>query len=44
MASVINTNVASLNTQRSLASSQAGLNQAIQRLSSGMRNRSRLNC
>lgn len=37
MASVINTNVASLNTQRSLASSQAGLNQAIQRLSSGMR-------
>jgi flagellin len=37
MASVINTNVASLNTQRSLSSSQAGLNQAIQRLSSGMR-------
>ncbi len=37
MASVINTNVASLNTQRSLSSSQAGLNTAIQRLSSGMR-------
>jgi flagellin len=37
MAAVINTNIASLNTQRSLASSQAGLNTAIQRLSSGMR-------
>jgi flagellin len=37
MASVINTNIASLNSQRSLSTSQAGLNQAIQRLSSGMR-------
>lgn len=37
MAAVINTNIASLNTQRNLASSQAGLNTAIQRLSSGMR-------
>jgi flagellin len=37
MASVINTNIASLNTQRSLSTSQAGLNQAIQRLSSGLR-------
>ncbi len=37
MASVINTNVASLNAQRSLSASQAGLQTAIQRLSSGMR-------
>lgn len=37
MASVINTNVASLNTQRNLSASQAGLNTAIQRLSSGLR-------
>jgi flagellin len=37
MASVINTNIASLNTQRNLGASQAGLNTSIQRLSSGMR-------
>ena len=37
MASVINTNVASLNSQRNLASSQASLNTSIQRLSSGLR-------
>jgi flagellin len=37
MASVINTNVASLNAQRNLASSQASLNTSIQRLSSGLR-------
>lgn len=37
MASVINTNVASLNTQRNLSASQAGLNTSIQRLSSGLR-------
>jgi flagellin len=37
MAAVINTNIASLNTQRALSSSQGSLNQAIQRLSSGMR-------
>lgn len=37
MASVINTNIASLNTQRNLSASQASLNTSIQRLSSGLR-------
>ncbi len=37
MPSVINTNIASLNTQRNLNSSQASLNTSIQRLSSGLR-------
>jgi flagellin len=37
MASVINTNIASLNTQRSLSASQGQLNTALQRLSSGLR-------
>ena len=37
MASVINTNVASLNTQRNLGASQAALNTSIQRLSTGLR-------
>jgi flagellin len=37
MSSVINTNVASLNAQRNLASSQTTLNTSIQRLSSGLR-------
>jgi len=37
MASVINTNIASLNTQRNLSTSQMGLHTAIQRLSSGLR-------
>lgn len=37
MASFINTNMASLNTQRNLSASQAALNTSIQRLSSGMR-------
>src|SRR6476661_1139071 len=37
MSSVINTNIASLNTQRNLSSSQASLNTSIQRLSSGLR-------
>src|SRR4051812_25839170 len=37
MASVINTNIASLNTQRNLGSSQATLNTTIQRLSTGLR-------
>ena len=37
MAQIINTNIASLNTQRNLNSSQAGTNQALQRLSSGLR-------
>jgi flagellin len=37
MASVINTNVASLNSQRNLSASQATLNTSIQRLSSGLR-------
>ncbi|WDZ98049.1 flagellin [Herbaspirillum sp. WKF16] len=37
MASIINTNIASLNTQRNLNSSQASLNTSIQRLSSGLR-------
>lgn len=37
MADVINTNIASLNAQRNLSSSQMGLNTALQRLSSGLR-------
>ena len=37
MSSVINTNVASLNTQRNLSASQSSLNTSIQRLSSGLR-------
>jgi flagellin len=37
MTSFINTNMASLNTQRNLSASQASLNTSIQRLSSGMR-------
>ena len=37
MASMINTNLASLNTQRNLSSSQAALNLSVQRLSSGLR-------
>ncbi|MDP3517448.1 MAG: flagellin [Pseudohongiella sp.] len=37
MAQVINTNIASLNAQRNLTSSQAETNQALQRLSSGLR-------
>jgi flagellin len=37
MASVINTNLASLNTQRNLSTSQSQLNQSLQRLSSGLR-------
>jgi len=37
MASVINTNIASLNTQRNLNTSQSSLNTSIQRLSSGLR-------
>jgi flagellin len=37
MASVINTNIASLNAQRSLSMSQGQLNTALQRLSSGLR-------
>jgi len=37
MAQVINTNIASLNAQRNLSSSQADTNQALQRLSSGLR-------
>lgn len=37
MAQIINTNLASLNTQRNLNASQAGTNQALQRLSSGLR-------
>ena len=37
MSSVINTNIASLNVQRNLSSSQASLNISIQRLSSGLR-------
>jgi flagellin len=37
MAAVINTNVSSINAQRSLSSSSSSLNTAIQRLSSGMR-------
>jgi flagellin len=37
MASVINTNIASLNTQRNLSTSQSALNTSLQRLSSGLR-------
>ncbi len=37
MALVINTNVASLNAQRNLTTSQSDLNQSLQRLSSGLR-------
>lgn len=37
MSAVINTNLASLNAQRNLSSSQSALNTAIQRLSSGLR-------
>ncbi|WP_050466488.1 flagellin N-terminal helical domain-containing protein [Herbaspirillum chlorophenolicum] len=37
MASIINTNIPSLNTQRNLSASQASLNTSIQRLSSGLR-------
>ncbi len=37
MALVVNTNIASLNAQRNLSKSQRGLNQAMQRLSSGLR-------
>lgn len=37
MAAIINTNVASLNAQRNLTTSQGSLNQALQRLSSGLR-------
>ena len=37
MASVINTNLGSLNTQRNLAASQSSLNTSLQRLSSGLR-------
>jgi len=37
MASVINTNVSSLNSQRNLSASQSSLNTSIQRLSSGLR-------
>lgn len=37
MASVINTNIQSLNAQRNLTTSQSSLNQALQRLSSGLR-------
>lgn len=37
MASVINTNIQSLNAQRNLTTSQGSLNQALQRLSSGLR-------
>ena len=37
MSLVINTNTASLNAQRNINKTQAGLNQALQRLSSGLR-------
>ncbi len=37
MASVINTNIASLNAQRNLTASQSSLNTSIQRLSTGLR-------
>jgi len=37
MASFINTNIASLNAQRNLTTSQSSLNSALQRLSSGLR-------
>src|SRR5574343_1083043 len=37
MAQVINTNIASLNAQRNLNTSQSSLNTSLQRLSSGLR-------
>ena len=37
MAAIINTNIASLNLQKSLSTSQAQLNKAMERLSSGLR-------
>ena len=37
MASIINTNIPSLNAQRNLTTSQSSLNNALQRLSSGLR-------
>ncbi|MBB3224208.1 flagellin N-terminal helical domain-containing protein, partial [Pseudoduganella umbonata] len=37
MASVINTNIASLNSQRNLSGSQGALSTSLQRLSSGLR-------
>ncbi|MBL8384880.1 MAG: flagellin FliC [Burkholderiales bacterium] len=37
MASMINTNVTALNTQRNLSASQSALNSSVQRLSSGLR-------
>src|SRR4051812_20833785 len=37
MSSMINTNIASLNAQRNLATSATGLTTALQRLSSGLR-------
>jgi flagellin len=37
MAQVINTNIASLNAQRNLNTSQSALNVSLQRLSSGLR-------
>lgn len=37
MASVINTNIASINAQRNLSASQSALQRSLQRLSSGMR-------
>jgi flagellin len=37
MSSVINTNIASLNTQRNLSASQSSLHTSLQRLSSGLR-------
>jgi flagellin len=37
MAQVINTNIASLNAQRNLSSSQMSLSTSMQRLSSGLR-------
>lgn len=37
MANVVNTNVMSINAQRSLAKTESGLNTAMQRLSSGLR-------
>ncbi|TFZ08354.1 flagellin N-terminal helical domain-containing protein [Ramlibacter humi] len=37
MASVINTNIASLNVQRNMSASQSALNTSIQRLSTGLR-------
>ena len=37
MPAIINTNVASLNAQRNLNSSQSALNTSLQRLSSGLR-------